>query len=194
MNVCDQQEASLQALQVMLCFTASLFRRPLTSDACAYLATLELEGDDVLYRAPSCRRGLAALSDQCADSEAVVQTSVEFHRLFVGPHHVPCPPWGSIYLDEGRLFGPLPWRWHVFMHSSVSPYRKARASRAIISPMSCLSWPSFSPSSKKPIMRFCKKKLPKKPSSFSIDLSCPGSLFSQRQFKRKIVTDSTEDW
>ena len=106
MNVCDQQEASLQALQVMLCFTASLFRRPLTSDACAYLATLELEGDAVLYRAPSCRRGLAALSDRCADSEAVVQTSVEFHRLFVGPHHVPCPPWGSIYLDEGRLFGP----------------------------------------------------------------------------------------
>lgn len=46
MNVCDQQEASLQALQVMLRFTASLFRRPLTADACAYLAALELEEDD----------------------------------------------------------------------------------------------------------------------------------------------------
>lgn len=106
MNVCDQQEASLQALQVMLCFTASLFRRPLTADACAYLEALELEEDDYLCQVSSCRQGLTTLSDRCADPEALTQTSVEFHRLFVGPHHVPCPPWGSIYLDEGRLFGP----------------------------------------------------------------------------------------
>lgn len=30
----------------------------------------------------------------------------EFHRLFVGPHHLDAPPWGSVYLDaEAVVFG-----------------------------------------------------------------------------------------
>ena len=69
------------------------------------LAALELEEDDYLCQVSSCHQGLTTLSDRCADPEALTQTSVSFIACsWPAPH--PCPPWGSIYLDEGRLFGP----------------------------------------------------------------------------------------
>lgn len=35
-----------------------------------------------------------------------VQLDREFHHLFVGPHHLDAPPWGSAYLDaESVVFG-----------------------------------------------------------------------------------------
>lgn len=52
--------------------------------------------------------GLLGMVRFCSSgSEEVVlhAAGVEFHKLFVGPHHVLCPPWGSVYLDGGRLFG-----------------------------------------------------------------------------------------
>ncbi|MBQ3106969.1 MAG: molecular chaperone TorD family protein, partial [Eggerthellaceae bacterium] len=38
--------------------------------------------------------------------ETLHAASVSFHNMFVGPHHVTCPPWGSVHMDGGRLFGP----------------------------------------------------------------------------------------
>lgn len=32
--------------------------------------------------------------------------SPEYCRLFYGPHTLPCPPYGSVYLDGGQVMGP----------------------------------------------------------------------------------------
>lgn len=47
------------------------------------------------------------LNDLAANPEAVAaDLSLEHCRLFVGPDALPCPPYGSVYLDGGQTMGP----------------------------------------------------------------------------------------
>lgn len=99
----------LASVGAMLGFAAALFRRPLDSGQRRFLAGLEFDATDFLLKQKDCRMGLLGMVRFCSSgSEEVVlhAAGVEFHKLFVGPHHVLCPPWGSVYLDGGRLFGP----------------------------------------------------------------------------------------
>lgn len=109
MGCAEKKMAGLAATSVMLGFAAGLFRNPLTGEGCRYLASLDLASKDVVLSQEECRVGLAAMRDFCSggtEADVLHRANVTFHRLFVGPHHVPCPPWGSVYLDGGRLFGP----------------------------------------------------------------------------------------
>ncbi|MDP2948832.1 MAG: molecular chaperone TorD family protein [Chloroflexota bacterium] len=41
------------------------------------------------------------------DGDSVLlELGVEYCRLFVGPYRLPCPPYGSVYLDGGVVMGP----------------------------------------------------------------------------------------
>lgn len=97
----------LEALGGLLGFTAGLLRSPLTAPSYEYLRNLSFEDGDSRY--DRFEAGLLAMASYCRDNDqehALRETSDSFHRMFVGPHHLPCPPWGSVYLDGGRLFGP----------------------------------------------------------------------------------------
>ncbi len=61
--------------------------------------TLEAAGSSAVAAARALSAALAN-----ADAEGL---RVEHARLFIGPGELPAPPYGSVYLDEGRrLFGP----------------------------------------------------------------------------------------
>ena len=103
-----------EALDVFTGATAAV-PWPASTDACAYLRLFLLEarskglaalanglpatkGADRRVPLTGARsRGLAALARSL---------SVEYCRLFVGPQSVPCPPYGSVYLDGGQAMGP----------------------------------------------------------------------------------------
>ncbi len=42
-------------------------------------------------------KGLSAMAEEL---------SLEYCRLFIGPYALPCPPYGSVYLDGGQVMGP----------------------------------------------------------------------------------------
>jgi len=39
-------------------------------------------------------------------SSLLTELRIEYCRLFVGPYRLPCPPYGSVYLDGGVVMGP----------------------------------------------------------------------------------------
>lgn len=61
---------------------------PTSTGLCAHLGLFLLETQS---------KGLAALARSL---------SVEYCRLFIGPYSVPCPPYGSVFLDGGQAMGP----------------------------------------------------------------------------------------
>lgn len=47
-----------------------------------------------------------------------VQLKAAWQTLFVGPHHLAAPPWGSVYLDkESVIFGDFTLQWRAFLHT-----------------------------------------------------------------------------
>lgn len=49
------------------------------------------------FLADAAARGHAALAESLSE---------EYCRLFLGPYELPCPPYGSVYLDGGQVMGP----------------------------------------------------------------------------------------
>ena len=78
--------------------------------ACFCLPENRLFADENVYRA--LRNALGELAPAAATHVAGAQKAaaaeqgeallVEYARLFVGPQHLAAPPYGSIYLDQGR--------------------------------------------------------------------------------------------
>lgn len=100
-------EMPLADTAALMQFAAGLFGRPLDEASRDFLLSIDADGTDPVLAEEACASGLAAIQAALSGSEdALADTSVSFHRLFVGPQHLPCPPWGSVYLDGGRLFGP----------------------------------------------------------------------------------------
>ena len=102
---------ALGSMAVLLDFAAGLFRSSIDEERRAFVAAIDLAEDDPVFVQEACRAGLAQMKAFCAEPAAgpkalLRRASDAFHDLFVGPHHVLCPPWGSVYLDGGRLFGP----------------------------------------------------------------------------------------
>ena len=93
------QDASLDAIA----FAGAAQRQQIAADAFAALAELDVEAAaaewpfvDAVEAAADLalmREGLVA----GADNEELVW---EYRRLFVGPGHLPAPPWGSVYTDH----------------------------------------------------------------------------------------------
>ena len=40
-----------------------------------------------------------------AENDDLNEILVEYSHLFIGPFNIPAPPYGSVYLDEGRMMG-----------------------------------------------------------------------------------------
>ncbi len=102
-------DSELLLLSVLFRLCASLFRFPLSPEVYHSLLEIDEDADDPVYRWEGCKQSLIRMSEACShgDEEEVLHTtSAAFHTMFVGPHHLPCPPWGSVYMDGGRLFGP----------------------------------------------------------------------------------------
>ena len=109
MTADNSEESRRAAVGAMLGFAANLFRSPLNEAQRAYLAGLDLSVEDVVLGESACFSGLRKMQSFCTDGDlerVLHAASVAFHGMFVGPHHVTCPPWGSVHLDGGRLFGP----------------------------------------------------------------------------------------
>ena len=108
----DQTE-SMEAVAFAGASLAPFFLNdPRTGDAAdAFAAMAELDAKAAAAEWPfveeaEARAALAAMVDGLAagaDNEALVW---EYRRLFVGPGHLPAPPWGSVYTDrECVVFG-----------------------------------------------------------------------------------------
>lgn len=108
----DQTE-SMEAVAFAGASLAPFFLNdPRTGDAAdAFAALAELDATAAAAEWPfveeaEARAALAAMVDGLAagaDNEALVW---EYRRLFVGPGHLPAPPWGSVYTDrECVVFG-----------------------------------------------------------------------------------------
>ncbi|MHC4937991.1 MAG: TorD/DmsD family molecular chaperone [Planctomycetota bacterium] len=53
---------------------------------------------------PTAAPAAAAMSDAIA-KESDLDLRVEYARLFVGPHELLAPPYGSVYLEDGTVMG-----------------------------------------------------------------------------------------
>jgi len=94
---------------------ALAFRRP-TPDgfqllACEEAASIMNEGLATLPGAIAGRSrpdlALFLAEARTGDLTALAGSlTVEYCRLFVGPYSLPCPPYGSVYLDGGQVMGP----------------------------------------------------------------------------------------
>jgi TorA maturation chaperone TorD len=65
--------------------------------------------DDLFCRDEQCLEGIRLMSGFCREGEPeqdVQVATADQNHLFVGPDHLPSPPWSSVYLDRGLLFGP----------------------------------------------------------------------------------------
>jgi len=56
---------------------------------------------------PDWTEGLCQIASYCRgnDIAKVLQAIGDHSQLFVGPGHLPAPPWASVYLDQGMMFG-----------------------------------------------------------------------------------------
>lgn len=74
-----------------------------------YAAFAELDADAAGHEWPFCDDELASSLLACmkeAIGDGRESITDEYRRLFVGPAHKVCPPWGSVYTDrDGVIFG-----------------------------------------------------------------------------------------
>lgn len=56
-----------------------------------------------LPHGPRTAEGTAALAESATLGENVQQVRDDFQQLFVGPFHLPAPPWESVYRSRDRL-------------------------------------------------------------------------------------------
>lgn len=101
---------SIESLTVMLQLVARLYKYPAASELLEHFKNVELDDEeDSFLRDEECRSGISLMSGFCRGlemEEVVYRTTGDHSQLFVGPLHLPSPPWSSVYLDRGSLFGP----------------------------------------------------------------------------------------
>jgi len=106
----DDLTSSIDALTVMHQLVAKLFRYPPDKELIEYFKGIDMEDEgDVFFKNEECLAGIALMSSFCRDlemEEAIRRAEGDQNRLFVGPLHLPSPPWSSVYMDRGALFGP----------------------------------------------------------------------------------------
>ncbi len=105
----DEIGETFGLLAAMCRAAGTLFAR--SPDTSTILSLRNLDGEDSLALAredPGWAEGLRLLAGYCRQTDvekAVLDATGDHSTLFVGPTHVLAPPWSSIYLNEGRLFG-----------------------------------------------------------------------------------------
>jgi TorA maturation chaperone TorD len=106
----DDLVSSADALTVMLQLVGRLYRYPPDEELIEYLKKIDMDDEEDLFLTDEgCRAGIGLMSGFCRDltmEEAVRRATGDHSQLFVGPLHLPSPPWSSVYLDGGSLFGP----------------------------------------------------------------------------------------
>lgn len=106
---------NLEALGALQQLIAKLYRFPLTLEQSDYFKQLSLD-DDTAEGSEDIRQGLALMKDFCSETSPDTLLRVasdDFHRLFIGPHHLLAAPWSSVYMDKGSLFGPTEQRVEI---------------------------------------------------------------------------------
>ena len=112
-----QQLKAMTALEAVDVLTraSAVVPWPASTDACVYLRLFLMEAKSKARAAlanslagappgPESRlRSAEARSDGLATLARVL--TIEYCRLFVGPYSLPCPPYGSVYLDGGQAMG-----------------------------------------------------------------------------------------
>lgn len=99
----DQREAIAFVGAALAPFFLNDPRTGDAADAFAALAELDMEEAAAEWPFVNADDAASALGLMCeglaagADNEALVW---EYRRLFVGPGHLPAPPWGSVYTDR----------------------------------------------------------------------------------------------
>lgn len=104
----SNEPASLtQARAVLYCLLATGFTTP-TAKNVREISELAAE---VLRKAKLCPLGPAPeelkILQSCVNAADRSYLNAEYHRLFVGPYHLPAPPYASVYLEsEPAVMGP----------------------------------------------------------------------------------------
>lgn len=108
----DDADISLLGTYTAVCqLIASLYRNKLDRDIASRIVDIctDAPDDDPVLGNADCLTGLETMQSYCIELDAsrLLQTSNDFHDLFIGPHNLLAPPWSSVYLDSGKLiFGP----------------------------------------------------------------------------------------
>ena len=106
--------SSLDTIGVICDLTARLYAA--APDEPTLTALRTLDADENLALSPGDQEwvtGLRLIAGYCrrGAAETLLLDAIGDHsRLFVGPLHVLAPPWSSVYLDNGLLFGPTAQR------------------------------------------------------------------------------------
>jgi TorA maturation chaperone TorD len=101
---------NIDALTVMHQLVAKLFKYPPDKGVVDYLRSIDTEDENDLFSQDEvCLSGIKLMKSFCSElepDEAVTEANTDHNQLFVGPMHLPSPPWSSVYMDRGSLFGP----------------------------------------------------------------------------------------
>jgi len=100
----------LNVFSVMDELVARLYKWPPNESVISHFKTINArEDDDLFSQDEDCLSGIKHLEEFCSNKEpveAVRMATTDQNHLFVGPMHLPTPPWSSVYMDQGALFGP----------------------------------------------------------------------------------------
>lgn len=101
----------LDVFTAMEDLVARLYRWSPKEETIQYFKDLNehLDEEDLFLQDEQCSEGISLICKFCSDHEikdALRLATADHSRLFVGPTHLLSPPWSSVYLDTGGLFGP----------------------------------------------------------------------------------------
>lgn len=95
---------NLKFYQGLIQFLADLLSFPGSEYLNANKLESDIENIALSYNNNELIKQLIALKDEYNNSDKQ-KLMVEYARLFVGPYHVIAPPYGSYYIEEGKLMG-----------------------------------------------------------------------------------------
>ena len=98
------------ALAMIYNVISRLFADPLDESMLAGLQTIDSEENVLLSpEDPDWMEGLRLIAGYCRGDQPkqrIVEATGDHSQLFVGPCHLLAPPWASVYLDRGMMYGP----------------------------------------------------------------------------------------
>lgn len=105
-------EASERLLQLSAALDAlaALYLREPSREAIEFVLEADPSQDTLLADSPRALAGFGMMKDFCLgglDEQTLLRELIaDQSQLFVGPLRLAAPPWGSVYMDSGSLFGP----------------------------------------------------------------------------------------
>jgi TorA maturation chaperone TorD len=106
----DEPLERLRELSTALEALAALYLNEPDREGVEFVLEADPSQDALLEESPRALAGFRTMQDFCSgarDEQALLrELTGDQSQLFVGPLKLAAPPWGSVYMDSGSLFGP----------------------------------------------------------------------------------------